>query len=112
MRPGAIKVESKGSYWWLDETSGEYLRLPKEEKPRDDPSWGSDEAGPLQDAVWLPMSAWHLGKNPHRERMEDAYVAAYGWDALDLFPPAEDGLIIDTPDGLWVWAPNAEVVTP
>lgn len=113
MRPGAIKVESKGSYWWLDEAAGEYLRLPKEEKPRGDPTWGSQDAGALQDAVWLPMTGWRLGKNPTRERMENELVAAYGRDALDLFLDTPDGLIIDVPgdNGPWVWAPEAEVVT-
>lgn len=56
MRPGATRVESIGSVWWFDEAAGEYLRLPRNEQPREHPEWSDERAGALQDAVWHPYA--------------------------------------------------------
>lgn len=56
MIPGAIKVESTGSFWWIDEVGMRYLRTPKHEGPRTD--WPSD--GVLTDLMWLPMESWEI----------------------------------------------------
>ena len=60
MRPGCVKVESRGSLWWFDDMAGEYLRLPKTEKPRERSEWSDGRAGILQDGVWLPMVRWWI----------------------------------------------------
>lgn len=61
MRPGAVRIESVGSIWFLDEAGGEYLRLPKTEGPRESPEgedWGGPDAGGLEDLKWHPMFGW------------------------------------------------------
>lgn len=63
MRPGAYRVESWGSLWFLDDDTNEYLRTPKHEGPRQSPTghdWGGPAAGPLQDLVWHPMTGWRI----------------------------------------------------
>ena len=55
MRPGAVKIESLGSLWWFDESAHEYLRLPKQEAPRDTP-----HNGILQDGVWHPYERFEI----------------------------------------------------
>lgn len=63
MRPGCTKVETQGSYWWLDDNAGEYLRLPKNEQPRERADWSDERAGLLQDGVWHPMEQWWIDEN-------------------------------------------------
>jgi hypothetical protein len=63
VRPGATRVESFGSYWFLDDDAGEYLRMPKQEGPRERGPNGEDWGGPdadegLQDLKWHPMYGW------------------------------------------------------
>lgn len=63
MRPGATRIESFGSLWFLDDDANEYLRIPKREGPRDSPpgeDWGGPDAGGLQDLVWHPMFGWEM----------------------------------------------------
>lgn len=50
-----FRVMSLGSIWEIDTDLNRYRRYPRKEKPRDDASWGSAEAGPLQDFVWHEM---------------------------------------------------------
>ena len=52
MRPGALRVESLGSVWFLDFDAMEYLRMPRTEGGRERAEWGDKTAGPLQDLVW------------------------------------------------------------
>lgn len=61
MRPGAVKIESIGSFWWFDEATHEYMRLPKNEMPRERPDWSDERAGVLQDAVWHPYVSYSIG---------------------------------------------------
>lgn len=101
MRPNAVKVETRGSLFWLDDEAGEYLRLPKHEKPRERPEWSDERAGPLQDAVWHPMNAWRIEPIP-----------THGPNHCCPHCP---GLLIEygEPGDLekTLWAPNAEQVT-
>lgn len=53
-----IRIESEGSFWFIDEVLMRYQRMPKYEAPRENPEWGGPEAGVLQDAVWLPYHSW------------------------------------------------------
>jgi hypothetical protein len=62
MREGAVHVVTVGSNWWLDESTGEYLRLPLREEPRERPEWGDERAGALQDATWMAFSSWRIDK--------------------------------------------------
>lgn len=118
MRPGAIKVETKGSFFWLDEAAGEYLRLPKEERPRERPEWSDERAGALQDAVWHPMVGWRIGPFPlvqpdfekYLEQYGDPFLAAAAFRAHERSVDATGGLLIDTPEGQTTWAPEARVV--
>lgn len=68
--PELTKIESKGSYWWFDEVAHLYMRLPKEEQPRERAEWSDERAGVLQDAVWHPyikwaIRNWHWRGNSH-----------------------------------------------
>lgn len=104
MRPGAVRVETVGSVWWFDETTHEYLRLPREEKPREKPEWSDERAGPLQDAVWHPYVRWETGKHP-----------GYNPDGRLVEVPSRDGLlpaivrVLDDPrEGLIIWTADGD----
>lgn len=88
MRPGAIKIETNGSLWWFDETAHQYMRLPKNELPRERAEWSDERAGVLQDAVWHPyIDYWVV--------TDRAFV---------------NGLFIGHPDGRTSYAPITEGV--
>jgi hypothetical protein len=61
-----IRIESAGSIWLLD--GNRYMRMPREEKPRDHKEHGGPEAGTLQDFVWHPFTSTYvsfdLGRSP------------------------------------------------
>ena len=67
MRPGATRIESNGSLWWIDDEAMEYLRCPKVEGPRPPgpggQDWGGPGAGPLEDLKWHPMQWWAVDEN-------------------------------------------------
>jgi hypothetical protein len=50
------RIESRGSYWEIDEEDLRYRRWPKYEGPRENPEWGKN--GVLQDAIWHPFVRW------------------------------------------------------
>lgn len=54
------RVESRGSIWEIDEVLMRYRRFPREEKPREDPSWGGPDAGALQDFAWHEFTSWRF----------------------------------------------------
>lgn len=85
MRPGAVRVETVGSYWWLDDDAGEYLRTPKIEAPRD------ETRGPLVDLVWHPMVRWERQAHPVDPR-------------LRILVP-DDGTPGPWPHPVWITAP-------
>lgn len=65
MRPGAVRVETLGSIWFIDEIEGEYIRMPREEGPRrpgpNGEDWGGADADPgLQDLVWHKQYGWEI----------------------------------------------------
>lgn len=102
MTPGAVKVETLGSFVWLDEAAGQYLRTPKEEAPREKAEWSDERAGRLQDGVWHEMITWSIDRHPaHSGRT---------WPCCRSCP----GLMIDVVDPetgpKTLWFPNAEVV--
>lgn len=59
-RMGIVKIESRGSYWWINEDERVHMRLPKTEAPREREEWGNALAGKLQDAVWHEYESWEL----------------------------------------------------
>lgn len=100
MRPGAVKVETLGSFFWLDESAMAYARLPKHEAPRERPEWSDERAGVLQDAVWHPMVAWRIGTIPRDQARYEALLDMIEadpvkWAMLDVRPPPSDTLIIE-----------------
>jgi len=48
----AHRVETKGSWWLIDDAGCRYCRFPKTEAGRERPEWGDETAGALRDAVW------------------------------------------------------------
>lgn len=60
MVPNLVRVESDGSFWEIDEDLMRYRRWPKAEKPREDPDWGNENAGALQDLVWHDYVSWRI----------------------------------------------------
>lgn len=58
MRAGAVKVESNGSFWWIDEGAMEYLRLPKVEAPRAE-GW-APVGTTLEDGRWISFTSWEV----------------------------------------------------
>lgn len=90
----AKRIESKGSWWWFDDTSMMYIRSPKGERPREREEWGSEEAGVLQDFKAHPY-VWFAVK-PHE------------WVEYNNVPRARlrpAGLLIGQPDGTTSYAP-------
>jgi hypothetical protein len=53
-----VRVESRGSVWIFDTIDKTYVRMPKDEKPREHPAWGSADAGALQDFVQHPYVSY------------------------------------------------------
>jgi hypothetical protein len=70
MRPGCLKVESSGSFWWIDEEAGEYMRMPKVEHPREYKHYSDGRAGLLQDGVWHRMTRWWIDEGLGALRIE------------------------------------------
>ncbi len=60
MKTGARKIETNGSFWFFDEVNRKYLRMPKQEGPRERPEWGDERAGLLQDLVWHDYADWKV----------------------------------------------------
>lgn len=63
------RVESKGSFWLLDDGLNQYCRMPKWEQPRE---FFNDAA--LRDFVWLPMEGWHITTERVFARWHEFYV--------------------------------------
>ncbi len=91
-----IRVETNGSIWTINEGGLLYLRLPKEEKPRERSEWGGVNAGPMQDAVWHPFIKWWVGDDGARTERHNPC----------LFIEVEPG-----GPGHTITAPNAVVTT-
>lgn len=119
MRPGCVRVETKGSFWWFDESAHEYMRLPKHEAPRERPEWGGPDAGPLQDAVWHPYERWEIGPHPSYDPNRVFEVAPLRRDGA---PPITFTAVVrdDPTEGLMIylpgqddptWAPHAQVLS-
>lgn len=51
------RIESRGSFWEIDEDLLQYRRWPKQEAPREQPGWST---GVLQDFVWLPYVSYEI----------------------------------------------------
>jgi hypothetical protein len=92
-----VRVESSGSFWEIDEDLMRYRRWPKSEKPREDPDWGDENAGALQDIVWHTYVSWRI------RDLED--IATLPWRAPELL------IFVDENDPhACVNAPHAYVV--
>lgn len=82
------RVETRGSFWLLDDDNGRYCRMPKREQPREH-GWGGPEAGPLEDLKWHPMTGWEILEASGR---------------LIVHLPTDDER------GVWVSAPGARII--
>ena len=58
------RVVTKGSVFLIDDALGRYMRVPKEERPREN-GWGDDTQGPLQDNVWHQIDPEGWGIQPN-----------------------------------------------
>lgn len=92
MRPGAKRIETKGSFVFLDEDAMEYMRLPKSEGPRQSPpgeDWGGPNADPgLQDMVWHSFTKWEIRNVGFWEKLviwldDEEHVTTYPIRFLD-----------------------------
>lgn len=105
--PNTTHVLTRGSNVWLDADSGRYMRMPRDESPRERAEWSDERAGVLQDAVWHPMIDWSIGPTPAHDP-HGSGVCQIPWC------PICPGLMIDylAPDGtpMTMWFPNAAVV--
>ena len=90
---GAVRVETAGSIWLIDEANRRYCRFPKQEQPR------PESRGVLQDLVWHPFTGrWEIGIFPrHRDRDVHACEACPG--LLIWWGPGEKQAL---------WAPRAQ----
>lgn len=91
------RVESLGSIVLIDETDSRYMRMPKQEQPRERPEWGDASAGALQDGVWHGFTSWRVDVHP-------LHTSIVG-------PCCQNcpGLIIETDSG-GCWFPRARVL--
>lgn len=98
-----IKIESKGSFWLIDEEAKKFVRMPKTEQQREPGWWREPEPGDLlYDLEWHDYHRWEMVTDPEFTI----------WDGERLcFVTKEDlpRLFIYTEDGRWVTAPNAHV---
>lgn len=115
-----IRVETKGSYWDIDEDRRLYRRWNKvEDVRRDDwgearPEWSDQRAGALEDGVWHPYARWEIKSwgEVLREHLESLGRS----DPLDVFDDvmleymAQPDLIFYNDEGRWICrAPDAKV---
>lgn len=107
--PGVVTVESKGSMWYLDDSLGRFLRLPKHEAPREKAEWSDERAGILQDAVWHPMVRWEIG--PHPGYNPDGQMIEVQSEQFPDMPPMMVHLADDPTPGLMIWTEGAESPT-
>lgn len=89
-------VATLGSYWEFDEENKRYRRAPRGEGKRENPAWGDERAGIMEDQVWHPYSRW---------------------DTQDLYPDHPEVcphlLIYTSLGGVHaIQAPKAEIFTP
>jgi hypothetical protein len=79
LRTGITRIESDGSFWMIDNDLRRYCRFPKNEMPRENPDWGSAEAGLLQDAVWHDFAGdWRI-EPTGRLFIETEFHDGKGW---------------------------------
>lgn len=66
MTPLAIsRVETQGSYWFLDEVRRVYMRVPKREGPRERGPWREPVPGDsLHDLEWHEFISWEVRTEP------------------------------------------------
>jgi len=69
-----IRVESRGSYWFIDQGQHRYLRMPKEEAPRD-PAWC---LGRLEDLVWHDYEDWWIAEESFGAQDDQGTLYLYG----------------------------------
>lgn len=77
-----IKVESRGSYWFIDQDLRRYLRMPKHEVPRD-PEWS---LGKLEDLVWHDYEDWWIAAESFGALDEQGTLFLYGPHTLVIQP--------------------------
>jgi len=88
-----VIITTLGSFWEIDEENARYRRAPRGVGKREDPAWGDERAGALQDEVWHPYTSWTT-KNLYPSH-----------------PEVCPHLVIHGPGGR-LQAPKAEIYTP
>jgi len=95
-----VRVESHGSVWTFDTELKRYMRLPKQEAPRERPEWSDERAGALQDVVWHDYVSWRITDRDYTGKHPD----------LGRRRIPKGSLAIEMPDGTMTVAPNARVL--
>ena len=106
-------VESQGSYWYLNEDEGWYIRTPKAEGPRESGEWREPEPGdPLYDLERHPMieaiileTLTHALALPHDDDFLSrckARAVRYDpeWFPLLCILVSEDGRLVSAPKAM------------
>ena len=96
-----IKIESLGSFWWIDERNKLYCRTPKIERPREDPING--RGTPLEDLKWQSFTRLELMSIDR----SNFWARKYRKSIVGVLRIHYDGDMRSTPLGLgsWVHAP-------
>lgn len=98
-----IKIESRGSFWLIDEEAKKYLRMPKTESPREPGWWIDPQPGDmLYDLEWHEYDRWEMVTDPEFTIWSDYRLCTVAKEDLPR-------LFIYTADGSWLTAPNAHV---
>jgi len=84
--------------WFIDQELGRYLRMPKEEVPRN-PEWS---AGMLQDLVWHDYERWWIASESFGAKDVHGTLYLYA-------PPTLVIQLFDSPGK--VYAPDAHIVS-
>lgn len=102
-----IRIESEGSFWFINERESYYIRVPKREGPRKPGTWEEPEPGnPLRDLEQHYMEDWRI--IPTREDTKNSDQPEWACRQArqyhrDFFPI----LVIAIGSGIVVSAPGA-----
>jgi hypothetical protein len=77
-----IRVETRGSFWLIDQDLHRYLRMPKHEVPRD-PEWS---LGWLKDLKWHDFENWWITTESFEATDEHGTLYLYGPETLVIQP--------------------------
>lgn len=106
-----IRIETEGSFWFINERESYYVRAPKGEGPREPGDWDDPEPGnPLRDLEHHHCEGWHV--IPTRDHLKgNEYPEQVTRQARQYHRDSFPLLVLEVGTGVVVSAPQAGNVT-